>query len=289
MSGWLATDLPCHLKRSATDHFLISPIFPAHGAPLIVLRDRRFGVLALQARPRLNVDVHSVRRCDHATEGPVATEVAEVELSVLLSRLRHGDRAAFDRLVDVFWDPVMRYFWKRLPAQDAEDQTQEVFIQTYEAVRRGGGSAESTLPTWRRYLFASARNRLIDYWRRKGARPPTDSLEDLLAEERSWEEILPDYGTASTGAAPAISAEQGTAVHDCMGALDVTSRALCWLVFADERPKRDIARLIGKPESSVRVLITEAVQALRRCLESKGLGPDVVGTVSNRPVGRQPA
>ncbi len=51
------------------------------------------------------------------------------------------------------------------------------------------------------------------------------------------------------------------------------SRAACWLLFVEQKSKREIARMMHKPESSVRVLLVGALKSMRSCLEGKGMAP----------------
>ncbi len=203
----------------------------------------------------------------------MTAEEIGADLPELFGRLGRGDRAAFDALVQAFWDPIMRFFWKRVSADDAEDLTQGLFVAVYQSVRRGAGPRRSDAASWRRYLFTCAGNRLVDYWRRKACRPPTASLESLLDEGESWQDVIGSAEEADLAADAALLQEESEAIRECMGTLDVLSRTLCWLVFADGRSKREIARRVGKPEASVRAMLVEAIRALRRCLEAKGLAP----------------
>ena len=65
--------------------------------------------------------------------------------------------------------------------------------------------------------------------------------------------------------------EEASALRDCMGELETRSRSICWLHFAEDHSKREVARLLECPESSVRSWIQKALEALRVCLERKGL------------------
>jgi len=143
------------------------------------------------------------------------------EAGSLLDRVRAGDRAAFDSLVRRFWEPVMRFLWKRVSRQTAEDLAQEVFVAVYKTLRQGGGPRGNDPAIWQRYLLTSARNVVIDHWRRERLSPPAAGLSDLLGGEC----LPPEQGLrpAAEQAAPAdpLSAEQFAAIRECMDRLDV--------------------------------------------------------------------
>lgn len=201
--------------------------------------------------------------------------VSESDTSTLFERLSAGDRAAFDTLVRRFWEPVMRFCWKRTSAAEAEDLAQEVFTAVYRGVRHGRTPRISDADGWRRYIWSCARNRVIDYWRRTRTRPPAQALTDLVGDECGGG-VGSDHSSAGTDAAKApISREQSDAIRDCMNRLDVQSRAACWLLFVERRSKREIARMLDKPESSLRSGLVEAIRVLRQCLVDKGMAPEV--------------
>ncbi len=191
----------------------------------------------------------------------------------LMERLRQRDWTAFDELVDAYWEPVLRFFWKRLPPDDAEDLGQNVFIAVYRAVLKGGGPVGGDGESWRRYLFTCARNLMRDYLRRMKARAPFDRLENLLGDEGAGPDVETRVRKGEEASGLLVSKEESEAIRDCMGRLDVLSRAICWLHFVDSRSKREIARALEMPESSLRATLVKALKVLRRCLEAKGMSP----------------
>lgn len=171
----------------------------------------------------------------------------------------------------MFWDPVMRFCWKRVGEGDAEDLAQEVFTGAYRAVRAGGGPSATDKEGWRRYLLSCARNRVIDFWRRGAMRPPVQCLEGFIGDEIAEQKGIHARDARAAGAAAVLSEEQRLAIRACMNGLDIPSRAACWLLFVENRSKREIGRMMDKPESSVRVLLADAIKLLRECLHRKGV------------------
>jgi RNA polymerase sigma factor (sigma-70 family) len=193
-----------------------------------------------------------------------------LELKDVLQRLSGGDRGAFDVLVRTFWEPLMRYFWKRVPSQDAEELCQNVFVAVYRAARTAASSLPADDSGWSRYLFTCARNQLVDYQRRREVRQAVRRLDDLLGDDGDWEQVVPSTRSEDP-AAPAVLREESRALRDCMGQLEVFERAVCWAHFVAGRSKREIARVVEMPESSLRVIFVKVLKALRGCLEAKGV------------------
>jgi len=208
-----------------------------------------------------------------STPGPIAVlgdERLPIDLPALHARTRRGDRQAFEGVVTALWDDVMRVLWKRLPREDALDAAQAVFANLYRSARTGGGPpAGSDARDYVRYAVAAAKNHVVDLRRRRAARPALLAL-DALFEDGAWVDEIPGDEAC---AVDAERRERTSAVTDCLGRLEVLPRAICWLHFVEGKPKREVARVLERPESTVRLVMSEALGALRRCLEPKGYAP----------------
>jgi RNA polymerase sigma-70 factor, ECF subfamily len=75
-----------------------------------------------------------------------ASGVDEAELRFVL-RLRQRDERAFNELVLTFQDRIFRLVWRMVGRrEEAEDMTQEVFVQVFKAIDQFRG--DSQLSTW---------------------------------------------------------------------------------------------------------------------------------------------
>jgi len=184
----------------------------------------------------------------------------------------HDERTAIARLVEAYWEPVMRYFWKRTSREDAEDMAQEVFVAACRAVRHGAAPNPADVEGWRRYLYFNAKNRLVDYWRRKGVRPGK-WMVDVIDGESFAQSRGPGSTNEGVAKESGTSRDQTIAIRDCMSELEPSSRFSCWMLFVEGRSQREIAGMIDKPESTLRTILVRAVADLRTCLERKGLAP----------------
>ena len=113
----------------------------------------------------------------------------EAENSSLLRQIGRGDHRGFDALVDRYKNRLLAYIVYRVSDRHrAEDLTQEVFLRAFRATVRGKRLEPDGVAAW---LFAIARNCVIDFLRSNGRKPV------LLETELSPGEELPSRGPRS--------------------------------------------------------------------------------------------
>lgn len=176
--------------------------------------------------------------------------------AMLAERARNGDAIAFERLVNVHQEEVFRMVYYRIRSRmDAEDLTQDVFLQAY----RGLGSLKET-DRFRPWLYRIALNRVRDYLRHKKflsffgfssldgdppeegdadvSRPP-EVLDDLIRHE-FWEKVK------------ALSAQ-----------LSPVEREVFFLRFIDDLNLKEISQVLKKSESAVKTHLYRALKKFR--------------------------
>src|SRR5271156_2321200 len=100
--------------------------------------------------------------------------------AVLMLRVKRGDIAAFEELVDKYKQPIVNLMFRMVHDLDeAEDLAQNVFLRVYRSAGRYEVSAKFT--TW---LFTIARHLCLNEIRRR-SRHPAESLEASTAESES--------------------------------------------------------------------------------------------------------
>jgi RNA polymerase sigma-70 factor (ECF subfamily) len=134
-----------------------------------------------------------------------------------------------------------------VPLEDVDDIAQEVYIEHF-------GHPERLPPDvdvlgW---LKGIARNRCLHHFRSLGARRrQAAALCQVLAER-------PDPAPASDG--------QAAALLQCLEKLPERQRAIIDWFYRDSLASEDIAKRLGAPASSVRMLIHRVREALRDCI-----------------------
>ncbi|MBI2322056.1 MAG: sigma-70 family RNA polymerase sigma factor [Chloroflexi bacterium] len=174
---------------------------------------------------------------------------AQSDVDGLVARAIGGDAAAFTALYDRFYDRIYRHVYYRTGrVEDAEDLTQQVFLQAWRALGRfrPGGSP---FVAW---LFTIAHNVVVNFYRR-----------------RRFVEPLPDGATdsrADAGPDHDLRLEQER-VREAIKRLRVDQQQVVVMRFLEDLSHREIAAALGKTETNVRVIQHRALHELRRVLE----------------------
>jgi RNA polymerase sigma-70 factor (ECF subfamily) len=177
----------------------------------------------------------------------------------LLQRIRNGDGSAWRRAVDLY-APLVHHWCQRWGVQsvDADDLAQEVFqvaaqsIDTFRRDRPGD--------TFRGWLRAITRFKVLAYWRGRGQRPEAVGGSDAL--QRLQE--LPDAADADDPE----DAEQVSAVfHRALGLLRSEFEERTWQAFwraaVDGLPAPEVAAELGMTASAVRMAKSRVLRRLR--------------------------
>lgn len=175
---------------------------------------------------------------------PTAQDEAAIALAA------RDDPRCFLPLYERYVGPVYRYCWLRLhDATAAEDATSEVFVK---ALERLNGYRGGSFPAW---LFAIARNVVIDTYRRR----PTAPLE--LATS-----VL-DQGESPEASMLALA--EHAALLAALDALTAEQRAVIDLQLAGlDGPH--IAAALEKSPAAVKMLRLRAVERLGDALRTTG-------------------
>jgi RNA polymerase sigma-70 factor, ECF subfamily len=184
------------------------------------------------------------------------------DLDELLDRARSGDESAFSGLYRELQPKVLRY----LQVQ-AADQAEDVAADTWLDVARAVGGFTGDFAAFRSWVFAIARNRLVDAVRRASRRPLhlVDSVVDLEAMVTRAGTVAPEAGAraeAYEATQRAIAAVRTLPPDQA----DVVMLRVVVGLDVDE-----VAALVGKPAGSVRVLAHRGLRRLARTL-SAGAG-----------------
>ena len=174
--------------------------------------------------------------------------------SRLLERAREYDAQALAEIYDRYAESIYRYAYRYVgDAGLAEDLTSEVFLKLLE-VQGTSRAPREQLQGW---LYRVARNLAVD-WFRKQAKGVTYSLN---------EEITPD------GDSPVTRLEEQQLHEDLREAiskLTPSQQQVIVLRFGEGRKIREIGRLMGKSEGSIKAMQYRAMRKLRKLLENQG-------------------
>ena len=114
----------------------------------------------------------------------------ELSLKPLWLRAQNGDNLAYRDALGKISQRLRRFYGRRL--QSLPDEVEDLVQETLLALHMQRGTYDSTLPV-SSWVFAIARHKLVDLWRRRGRRDNlNDSLDEITEDQHpTAEEVLP--------------------------------------------------------------------------------------------------
>jgi RNA polymerase sigma-70 factor (ECF subfamily) len=169
----------------------------------------------------------------------------------LVRRAVQGDAEAFGDLYMLHLDRIYRYiFYKVGNEREAEDLTEQVFLNAWEAI---GGYRHKGHPFYS-WLYRIAHNVVIDYYRTGKEEEPLDDVSFTLTDESLKPEEL--------------MTQEAEVVRLCeaIAQLPEKRQELILLRFVEGLSHAQVAQILGKSEGSCRVMQHRALTALSEIL-----------------------
>ena len=166
----------------------------------------------------------------------------------LMAAYRDGDPEAFEELYRRYSGRVYGFVSSRLRR---EEERSEVYQNVFLKLHRGRGGYIQTLP-FKAWLFAIARNALIDHCRR---------------EDRRREEL----GLAEDEARAVAPAESGSRARELFGAecLSERDRAVLTMHYLEGVPFDQVSARLGISHAAGRQIASRAVRKLKSLFGGK--------------------
>jgi RNA polymerase sigma factor (sigma-70 family) len=203
-------------------------------------------------RTSVGIDVHTTHRSERRVRSPTTTADGAGDRE-LLARAAAGDRAAFGQLYDRHVRPV---YWQAYSvvrdAAEAEDITQDVFITTWDKVRRISIVDESVLP----WLLVTARLTALNARRRS----------QKIAARSS--RLGPDFPDESSVEDEIEAGQVRSEIDKAVAALSLTDRRLYDMCVAGDHTYELAARELGISHAAVRNRLSRLRTRLRADLRS---------------------
>jgi len=186
----------------------------------------------------------------------------------LARRIGRGETHAFEEFVDLYGARVHRLVRRYVVQEaDAEDVTQEVFLDLYRSISSFRG--DSTLATW---VYRVTLNHCLRHRERRG--PVVESYDDVAQES-------PDRG--SDPARHVARRELSNQVQVALDDLSAVQRDVIILHELHGLTYRECAVVLGVPVGTVKSRLANAFRCLRGSLGTYVLGeaptlcPDALG------------
>ena len=182
--------------------------------------------------------------------------------AALMLRVKQGDAAAFEELVEKYKQPVMNLVYRTLPdATEAEDLAQHVFLQVFKSAHRYEATAKFS--TW---LFTIARNLCLNEIRRR-SRHPADSLDETYADNDEQPIRQPEDPKVFAASEAALHGELEAKIEEALADLPEKQRTAILICRGDEFSYEDIAKVLECSVSATKSLIHRGRETLKEKLK----------------------
>ena len=187
----------------------------------------------------------------------------------LVSAAARSDRAAFDELCDLYWEPVYAFLRRSgTRAEDAADLTQDFFMELAE--RNELGRVDAERGRFRSWVLQCLQHDLVDLRRREARRRSHEAAvaRALRAEHRLGDELADRDSPQATFERAWARSCLDSAIAALAEEADRAGRrerfdAMMQIVLGEETaPYADVADRLGTTEGSVRVFVHRTRQSL---------------------------
>ena len=178
----------------------------------------------------------------------------------LTEDLKKGDIKSFRILVDEHQKKVLNTCYRFVGnREDAEDLTQEVFIEVYKSISSFRG--ESQISTW---IYRIAVTKSLDFIRKKKRKKRFAILKNTFSGD-TVEEDIPDNQNLNPGS-KIEEKDRIRILNEALESLPENQRAAFTLSKYDEMSYKEIAEILNTTVSSVESLIHRAKENLKKKL-----------------------
>lgn len=173
----------------------------------------------------------------------------------IIERAIRGDSSAFGLLYDRYHAQIYRFVYLKVShREEAEDITHHVFLNAWQNM---GGYRDKGFP-FSSLLYQIARNKVIDHYRTK---KPSVDIEDLNEAD------IPRH--ASSLEDSIHTQFQLETVRHAIKALKQEYQDIIIMRYIEELTPSEVARILKKPETTIRVSQHRAIKQLKALLDKK--------------------
>ena len=177
-----------------------------------------------------------------------------------LIELAKADPESFGLLMERYQNPLFHYIRRltQLPKEDVEDLLQEVFIKIYQKLNE-----YNELLKFSSWAYRISHNHVVDYFRKAGARPKTNSLEEG--------ELVKLVGAGADLEKNLGSKDCLEKMKVCLDELPLKYKEILVLRFIEEKNYEEIMDILRRPKGSVATLIKRGREMLALKMKEKGI------------------
>ena len=165
------------------------------------------------------------------------------EIVTLIEKAAGGDFEAFGELYSTYLDRIYRYvFYQVKDKMTAEDITEEVFVKAWKAI----GSCKGKEKTFLSWLYRIAYNHLINTVKYMKRFTPIEEVDFIDPKQRIDTEI--EYKE----------------LLETITCLPENQKQVIILKFIEGLDNREISKIMGKNEGTIRILQMRALNSIRQ-------------------------
>ena len=164
-----------------------------------------------------------------------------------------GDQSALEDLVRTYSDALTRYAYCYLSDSAAAEDVMEETIATLIVKRRHFHDGAH----FHAYLYKVARNKSIDYLRRRQKQISLEDIEELLADDNPEESVMRN--------------ERNRTLYICMQKLPAQYREALYLSYMEDFSTEEVCRIMRKNTKQVYNLLSRAKAALKEIFVKEGI------------------
>ena len=180
----------------------------------------------------------------------------------LMTRIRAGDRRAFETLYSRYGSPIMRFLYRLCGNRAlAEDLTQDVFLKVWRAA--SGWRPLGRVSTW---LFQIAKHH---WWNEAAKRQRRRALTGAMPQDGESRATDPGENDRADPGARLARAEAAAAVAEALAHLSPRLRLVFVLLRLEGLSLAAAAEVAGIPVGTVKSRAASAEAALRKRLQGR--------------------
>jgi RNA polymerase sigma-70 factor (ECF subfamily) len=180
---------------------------------------------------------------------PNTTPRSDEELARMAQK---GKQDAFVLLYERYFPNVLARVRFKVPENDAEDVTQEIFIAVLKSL--GSFKGQAKFSTW---LWTITNRKIVDYYR---------SRKDKLVEQDDYEEAV-TRNLHNQSSSVEDDRDDLVSIQHALGALPQNYQDILMMRFVDEMPFNEIALRNGQSLEATKSLFRRSVSALSKKME----------------------
>jgi RNA polymerase sigma-70 factor (ECF subfamily) len=185
------------------------------------------------------------------------TQIDEsTQTTLLVEKASAGNRFAYEQLVNLFQEGIFRMVYYRTNStMDAEDITQDIFIQAFKHLSRLKGAEK-----FKSWLFSIGVNKVRDFHRKKRFQNLFGSFSDTENDEQTYPDAADNPGAMDN----LIKRDFWKQVRLLLDKLPPMEREVFTLRFMDHLTIKEISLVLKKGESTIKTHLYRALQKFRK-------------------------